>query len=105
AGTRCIGPGAPEKRIVPSRLHVPPRAPSTGQSVCGRPPATSTFFNLPAEKNAKRRLSGDQKGDAASSVPATDWAVSESKARTHRNVLPSTVATKARRRPSGEMVG
>src|SRR5207244_1429686 len=97
AGTRRITRWAVAKRIVPSLFHVPPRAgPSALHSVCGGPPDTSSFLSFPCEKNARKRLSGDQKGDVAFSVPASDWTASESSGRTHRNVLPSTVATKAR---------
>ena len=50
------------------------------------------------------RLSGDQNGNAASSVPGKGCAVSESIGRTHSSVLPTTsLEVKARLKPSGEM--
>ena len=41
------------------------------QIFCGGPPVTSTFFSLPSAKNARNRLSGDQNGRVAPSVPAS----------------------------------
>src|SRR3972149_3115566 len=72
-------------------------------SVMGGPPETSIFLSFPSAKNPRKRLSGDQKGDVAPSVPASDSASSGSSERAHRSDLPSVfVATKARRWPSGE---
>src|SRR6188474_439970 len=52
------------------------------------------------------RLSGDQNGYAAPSVPASGCAVRESIARTQRSRLPVTsCAVKATVRPSGEITG
>ena len=49
------------------------------------------------------RLSGDQKGKLAPSVPATGLAVSESTWRTNSDVFPeASAATNARAEPSGE---
>src|SRR5262249_53085284 len=51
----------------------------------------------------RNRLSGDQKGYVAPSVPLSGWADIPFKGRTHNRFLPSGVgATKARRAPSGE---
>jgi hypothetical protein len=53
-----------------------------------------------------RRLSGDQNGMTASSVPTMGWLVVESSERRKRMFLPSAfVPGKTRRRPSGERIG
>src|ERR1043165_6085137 len=59
-----------EKMIVPSLLHDPGRPPAASQSDTGTPPVRSTFFSLSSAKNAMKRLSGDQNGNVAVSVPA-----------------------------------
>jgi glucose dehydrogenase len=51
-------------------LQAPPRGRGASHSVCGGPPFTGIFFSLSWAKNAIYRLSGDQNGNAASSVPA-----------------------------------
>ena len=43
---------------------------STGQTSCGGAPETVTFLRLSCAKNPTYRLSGDQNGSEASSVPA-----------------------------------
>jgi len=56
----------------------------------------SIFFNVECAKKPIQRLSGDQKGKPAPSVPASERAVKESKDRTHRTSLPvESEATKA----------
>src|SRR6516164_3663184 len=55
--------------MMPSLLHEPPRPLEASQIVCGGPPAALIFFKLPATKNPISRLSGDQNGYMASSVP------------------------------------
>src|SRR5437870_7898061 len=90
--------------ITPSRFHVPPREKVTLHKVCAGPPVTSIFFTLPAAKNPMKRLSGDQKGRVASSVPESGCALIESSGRIHKRVFPeASVAAKARRSPSGEI--
>ena len=50
------------------------------------------------------RLSGDQNGYAASSVPGSDWALSESMGRIHNSVFPpASLAVNASFEPSGEI--
>src|SRR5688500_13876576 len=82
-------------------------APSTcaAQIVRAGPPLISIFLSspYPDEKNARKRLSGDQNGETAPSVPGTGSLVTESSERTQICVVPSRAATMARRRPSGEM--
>ena len=69
-------------KIVPSTPQVPPRGFAASASVCTAPPLASMILSLPSAKNPKLRLSGDQKGKLASSVPASGWAAVESKGRT-----------------------
>src|SRR5215471_21260810 len=91
-------------KITPSRFQVPPRGNGVSQSAKTGPPNASIFFSLPPAKNPMRRLSGDQKGRPAPSVPASGFACNESIGRTHKRDLPSGVeATYARRRPSGDI--
>ena len=71
----------------------------TSHSVWGGPPDASTFFSFPVTKKPIKRLSGDQKGNSAPSVPGSNCAVSESIERTHRPVA----AMNASRLPSGEI--
>ena len=59
--------------------------------------------NLPAAKKPIRRLSGDQNGSNAPSVPLICWAFDADSARTQSLSFPSgPKATKASRVPSGE---
>src|SRR3989442_14547336 len=58
------------KRITPSGDQLPPLPPGASAMVCAGPPPASIFLSLPPAKNATKRLSGDQNGNAASSVPA-----------------------------------
>ena len=50
------------KRIVPSRLQVPPLPFSASQSVKAGPPEISIFLSLPSAKKPTAWLSGDQNG-------------------------------------------
>src|SRR5262245_28930920 len=103
AGTRDMPlPPKAEKRITPSRFHVPPVPTPTSQSVAGRPPLTSTFFNLPLAKKPIKRLSGDQKGWVAPSAPSSGLASEEASERTQGCTLLPVAAVKASQFPSGE---
>src|SRR5580700_4964913 len=51
-----------EKTITPLGLQLPPRPLVAVASVCGAPPESATFFNLPSAKNATKASSGDQNG-------------------------------------------
>src|SRR5579872_2767113 len=90
--------------MTPSRPHAPPRPNGALQSDCGGPPSTSTFDSLPFAKNPMCRLSGDQKGITAFSVPTNDFVESESSDSTHRSGGPSfgRLETKASSRPFGD---
>ena len=69
--------------------------------VCGGPPATSILRSFPPEKNARYRLSGDQNGRVAPSVPGRRAASSELIERTQMLVVPEeSVALNASWRPS-----
>ena len=98
--------------MTPSRFHVPPLIPDMSpppgseQSVCGAPPARSSFLSLPSEEKQIERLSGDQKCfPLTPSVPGSSCAVSEASGRNQRLFRPSAVAAKTRLRPSGESSG
>src|SRR2546428_171734 len=60
--------------IVPSWPQLPP-APPALHSVCGGPPLAAIFSSLCCAKYAMNRLSGDQNGYAASSVPGSGCAI------------------------------
>src|SRR4029077_16146330 len=89
--------------MIPSRFQAPPRPVGASERVNGGPPEASIFLSLPPAKNPMNRLSGDQKGKPAPSVPARGCACNESRGRTHKSDFPSgLVATYANRPPSGE---
>ena len=69
------------KTITPSRLHVPPFVPLASHSVRGGVPERSTLFSLPPAKKARNRLSGDQNGNVAPSLPFTVCALRRLSAR------------------------
>src|SRR5262245_49913725 len=71
-------------------------------SVCGAPPPTSIRFNLPSAKYPTDRLSGDQNGVAAPSVPASGCADVADSDRSQRREGPLPDATKTIWLPSGE---
>ena len=99
-----IGPVAPVlNRITSSRLHVPPFGFGAIASACADPPSTSIRFSAPSAKNPTDRLSGDQNGSRAFSVPGNGRADVASSARSHNWDPPSDAATKASLRPSGEI--
>src|SRR5262245_59870066 len=90
------------KRITPSRLQAPPRGNLTSQSVSTGPPVASIFLSRKSAKKPMERLSGDQKGPLAPSVPASGLDSVESSGRTQSWYLPPVAAVKARERPSGD---
>src|SRR5438132_10800674 len=94
----------PPNKITPSRLHAPPRAPTTSQSVCGGPPLASIFISLSCAKYAIDLLSGDQNGNDASSVPGSGCAVSASIPRIQsENFCEVSRTVNTSLRPSGEI--
>src|SRR4051812_34848658 len=91
-------------RIVPSGAHVPPKTSvKLSTTTWAPPPAAGIFLNCFGEKNAIQRLSGDQKGSIAFSVPAKACGAGSASGRTQSSGLPrSTLAVKAIAEPSGE---
>ena len=64
-------PGFAEYTMVPSGFHAPPAAARACASGCTSPPSISTRFSMSLVKNPIDRLSGDQNGWKAPSVPAS----------------------------------
>ena len=73
----------------------PSENPSVAHNVSTVPPERSILFNLLSAKNPTDWLSGDQKGEAAPSVPVTLRAASESRSRIHSIGLSFSAAVKA----------
>ena len=94
---------------MPARLQEAPGLPEelgTSHTVCTGPPAASMVFSLSSAKKASERLSGDQNGPRALSVPESDRASSDSSERTQmRTGSPGRDALNATRRPSGDTTG
>jgi len=67
------------------------------------PPGSPIVFSFEFVKKPMLRLSGDQNGWEASSVPARGLASNESSARTHNIGPPFQMAVNATVLPSGEM--
>ena len=85
-------------------FQVPPMPPGASHMIWTALPLGSTLFNLPALKKPTDRLSGDQNGYIAPSVPVNCCAVPAAKDRIHNAVPPSSAAaTNASRWPSGEI--
>src|SRR5262245_22130588 len=101
---RLSGPvGRGANTMTPRLLHVAPRPSGAEHSTSEVPPATDTFLSLSWEKKPRLRLSGDQNGPSAPSVPSSARADREFNGRTQsRLVLVESRATNASRRPSGE---
>src|SRR5215831_5290473 len=92
ADTR-LSPEAVPNTITPSGFQVPPKWTGASQRVCAGPPPTEIFFSLPPAKNPIYRLSGDQKGYAAPSVPGRGCAVALSNGRNQSCGAPPPDAT------------
>src|ERR1700751_469606 len=92
--------------MLPSEPHAPPRPYGASAMTWAVPPATSTTLSFPLAKNARDRLSKDQKGKIAPSGSASSCASRELVGRTQIVLLPSaSAAAKAIAEPSGEMIG
>src|SRR5688572_14314932 len=91
------------RMITPCGLQLPPSIRGASQMSAGGPPSMLTRLSLFTVTNAISRLSGDQKGDDAPSVPAILRAVTSERERTQiiRSV-PGPEASTATRRPSGD---
>lgn len=84
ADTLCNGDvGVGVNRISLAWFHAPVALTAADATTMGEPPAGSTVFSCPPATNAITRESGDQNGDEAPSVPASEVAASESSGRTH----------------------
>ena len=96
--------GRRQNTMTPSAFQVPPARFGALQIICTAPPVTLIFLIRPPEKKAISRLSGDQKGEEAPSVPLNSSGVVDSN-RLRKIALPASVdAVNASHRPSGEMV-
>src|SRR4029450_8241315 len=83
--------------------HAPLMPGAASHNVTGGPLATAIFLSLPWAKNPTDRLSGDQNGDLAPSVPASACAASVSSDRVQTSVaLDAFRATSATRWPPGD---
>src|SRR6476620_11442626 len=92
--------------MVPSGFQLPPASAGAAANTIAGPPDASMVFNLLSAKNPSARLSGDQNGSPAPSVPGSGWAASESRERTQSMAFPiASTAGNARARPSGESTG
>src|SRR5215467_3003834 len=94
-------PGA--KMITSSRFHAPPLPDIALAKGSSAPPSISIRTSLPSAKKPMERLSHDQKGNLAFSVPTNGRDETESKERSHKSDRPSDVPTKTIFLPSGEM--
>ena len=105
AETRCNAPvddGA--KTITLSRFHVPPRPNSASHTTIAGPPSMRILLSLPSAKKPIERLSGDQNGNVASSVPGRTCASTALKRSHARAECPSRLlATNTIELPSGEI--
>src|SRR5215471_10048309 len=99
-----MGCTALAKRIVSSAPHVAPRkSVVTCVITCAAPPAAGIFLSVPSAKKPTQRLSGDQNGSWASSVPANCPAYALSIDRIHSvGLAPGVSALKTSVWPSGE---
>src|SRR5580698_2581653 len=93
------------KIITPFGLQDPPRPSGASQSTCTGPPASATFFSLPAEKQPMSLQSGDQNGNVGRSPSATSCNVPVASSRTHNLESELPPVKKASLEPSGESVG
>ena len=90
--------------MIPWSFHVSPKGEPTLLMTWTAPVLGSALFNLAPEENPISRLSADQNGYSAFSVPDICWKEPLARFLTHSAVAPSSpAATKATRRPSGEI--
>src|SRR5262245_36609365 len=103
AETRRMPVEPVEKRIVSPGPHVAGRKSATLAIVCGGPPALAIFFSFPSAKKPTHRLSGDQNGYSAPSVPDSECAATESNDCSHSvDRAPGAAATNTMVRPLGD---
>src|ERR1700734_2226170 len=82
-------PDTGRNRMVPSGAHADALGEELSAKVCTFPPFSSTVFNFPPAKNPSERPSGDQKGEAAPSVPGMALASLALSQRVHSLIDPS----------------
>src|SRR5262249_58136415 len=75
---------AAAKRMIPSPFHAPPRPAASARTLI-KPVSTSIRISLPEAKKPTERLSGDQKGKEALSVPSNGFATPDSRERSQRS--------------------
>ena len=75
--------------MVPSGAHADASGAELSANACTFPPFSSTVFNFPPAKNPSERPSGDQKGEAAPSVPGMAVASLALSERVHSLIDPS----------------
>src|SRR5262245_11202826 len=99
-------PYGPPSRITPSRFQAPtPIRPGASHKVSSVPSASAIFLSLLLSIKPMNRLSGGQDGGFTFPTSTSGLAVVEFSGRAQSCVFPSTVATKASVRPSGEIAG
>src|SRR5262245_59926627 len=89
-------------KMTPSAFQDPPLPANAGARTWGAPPPISTLFSTPAAKNAIERLSGDQKGQVAPSVPESGCGDVAARERSQRRDPRLSDATNTILFPSGE---
>src|SRR5262245_16722208 len=99
-------PYGPLSRITPSRFQAPtPIRPGASHKVSSVPSVSAIFLSLLLSIKPMNRLSGDQNGGFTFPTSTSGLAVVDFSGRAQSCVFPSTVATKASVRPSGEIAG
>src|SRR5688500_866257 len=88
--------------MMTSSFHVPPPGTTAPASSSTRPLAISSRFTRASAKKAIDRLSGDQNGSEACSVPANGDAAPFN-GRSHRRGVPPALATNTSWVPSGDI--
>src|SRR5215472_16030547 len=92
--------------MVPSRFQLPPPSHGASATLTAGPPDTSMVLSLSFAKKPSERLSGDQNGLDAPSVPGNGRAAGKFRERAQSMVFPlASVAEEAKMRPSGESAG
>src|SRR5271169_5018677 len=100
--TRKIELASFAKMMLSSAPHEPPNGSATSASTCTGPAVIGTFFSFPSAKKPTQRLSGDQNGSCARSVPGSGRAATCSMERSQSiGSAPGELATNTMALPSG----
>src|SRR5215831_176285 len=87
--TRYNGPGPFDaKTMVPPAFHVPVFPEGASHTTCEATPETSIALSFRAAKKPTERLSGDQNGEEAPSVPGRGRSANASNECIQREVMP-----------------